>query len=383
MQKRFLIVAALCLLVALLFQNCAGGFHSADFGQGSTGLSSQTGNSNTNTNPNPSPTPTPSPTVTPVTHCDAGYKLVSGACAACAAPRHYQYSFPTATALKCSPTESTLFEIDVPDQGYALARSTLVFQNNNTTVPYYWNAQILVGNFSVAWAAGDDICPAASTPTKTVMGYGQLTASNHHLVVRAYQGADGCVDGSVLAPAGNSVDVWVEDPAPECAKQDINLVSTYDVMKTNSPNYVAGIFPSSTFPYYAWTNSMTPLLTVAVPPTPGRSKILVLGSVEGTPVNPTDVSYTCGGSTSPHLIGQVASNNLGILAQAEGPLVTLNGGGTMGHLVLSPQMASPAAYDPIYLSSLQLIVGSNLSSSISVTTGGCCGDGKIGFVKSP
>jgi len=310
--------------------------------------------------------------------CTPGYKMTNGSCAICSAPRHYQYSLSSPTALKCSPTETKLLQVQVPDHGYALARATMVFANSNSQ-SYYWNANLIVGD-SANFANGDDICPKASTTNKISLGYGLLNANSSTITLQAYQGSSPCIDGQVTALAGSSLDVWVEDPAPDCQKRDINMITTYNTLTFPTPSSIAQVYPASTYPYFAWTNSMSILATLPVPVTSGRSQMLVLSSVEGTTINESNSNnYTCGQSAPP-LISQIASNDLGILAQGESPVPTLGGQGNMGHLVNSSQTSSAITYDSSTMNWLELLVGSNLSN-VYVTTGGCCGDGKIGFVK--
>lgn len=315
----------------------------------------------------------------------------------CKPPRHYRFSVQPGQEvhLKCGADAPTsILRAQIKDRGRTLARGVMVMGNKTSAIPF-WNSYILVGNPKVAYGVGDDICPQASSEEKTVMGYGDLIGEDPVTKApinepsafvdwKGYAGAEVCPpgsDGGIVVYSGSYLDVWVEDPSEGCVGKDVGLVSSYDTYTsaTNTPE-VNAIYPASSFPYYAWTNSMTQLTSIWVPPTTERSKIQVFSSVEGSP-NTRDpkFQYACG-ATASALITQIYSNNLGIVASAQGQAPTIGG---MGHLVLSAAPSSPLPYDARYLRSFSIWVGSNLSPEVPVTTNGCCGDGKIGFVKEP
>jgi hypothetical protein len=289
---------------------------------------------------------------------DGGGAPADSGALACTAPRHYQYAIPSGVALPCAGASTEILRVSIPDQGRALARAEMVYTNVNASAPYYWNTQALVGAPLVYYGLGDDVCPGASTVPKAILGYGAIGPGASDVVIIGHEGSSPCTDNQIVVSSG-TLDVYVEDPAAACTGRDIQLISSYDVY---------GLMAT-----YAWTTSMTQLLTLPVPASTARSSVLVLGVVEGTPdLNPN----TLCGSESATLVSQVQSDDLGILATAQG-VIPASGG--LGHLVLDLEAQAPLGPT---LTAVSLWVGSNTAATV-VRTGGCCGDGKVGFVKLP
>jgi hypothetical protein len=278
----------------------------------------------------------------------------------CAAPRHYTFAIPGGTPLICATPDAstTLLSVSVPDVGLALGRAAIAFTNTNSSATYYWSAQVLIGSPRVYYAVGDDVCPGSTTISKVILGYGQLDATNAGVAIIARQGSSPCADGQVVVASG-TLDLWVEDSSAGCAGHDIQLISSYDVHGLTAT--------------YGWTTDVTQILSLPVTMEEPRSEILVLGDVEGTPsMNPNN---TCGSETAT-LVAQVETSALGVLATDTEVIPASSG---LGHVVLAPSGMLP--YDAS-LTSVSLWVGSNTDLT-TVTTGGCCGDAKLGFVKLP
>jgi len=179
----------------------------------------------------------------------------------------------------------------------------------------------------------------------------------------AQQGGTTCIDGAVIAVSG-ALDVWVEDPAPECAGRDIGFKSSTDAYRAND--------------IYFWTNSMTKLQELAVPGSSDRSQILIVGAVEGTPIA-GETPYSCTrGTPNYNLAAQLRTNDRDVVATAKSAIPPFSG---MGHLILS--LSAKIPYRP-ETTSISIWVRSDIEPP--VTTNGCgstvpCGDGKLGFVK--
>lgn len=333
------------------FQNC-GGLSSAPIG-GNAGTSTTL--SNPSIDSSGRETQTQNNPLNPSTTVRVEEKV-------CTPPRHYSFVLPKGQEkfLTCAGGSTKIFEVQIPDEGAVIGRSQIVFHNNDSKDSYYWNAAIIAGTTKVAYGSGDDICPGQTSKIKTVLGSGVLDSSNNVVTVVAHQGSTDCKEGTVSVFSGATLDVWVEDPDPSCAGKDLQLISSYDVYGVNATPQL-------------WATHMEKLIELPVPKNTDRSQIQIFSSVEGTPL--TNPNKVCG-QESATLIAQVTSNSAGILATEITPIPASSG---MGHLVLNPEASIP--YFPESLQSIGLLVGSNTALS-AITTGGCCGDGKIAFIKS-
>lgn len=275
----------------------------------------------------------------------------------CAVPRHYvKMILPgEEKLLLCTPSSSDIMTMNINDSGRAIAKATFTFKNNNSNQIYFWANAILVGSADISGAVGDDVCPG-SYSTRTTLGYGNLTPGNSQVRVTGWQGSSPCMDSQISLLSGGSLDVWVEDPDPSCVGKDIQLLSSSSLIGTS---------------YWDWTTSMVQFISLPVPVSENRSLITVMSSVEGTPQdNPNKVC----GQEAATLVAQVATNNYGVIATETNIIPASQG---MGHLVLSPSQTVN------YNSTVNLVslwLGSNTGTT-TIKTGGCCGDGKVGFVK--
>lgn len=278
----------------------------------------------------------------------------------CRPPRKYVYTILPGQerTFACSPSVTDIFNINIPDTGFAIGRASLVFRNNNTDQIYFWSASVVVGTGDISYAQGDDICPNTSTPVKRVLGYGHLNSDNNsNIRVLATQGSSPCTDNQVSVFSGGTLDVWVEDADVRCQKKDINMVSSYQTLGLSK---------------HYWSTEMQEIISLHIPATNDRSTMLVLSAIEGSPEkNPNSVC----GQESATLVSQAVTNLQGVVDTQIEAIPASQG---MGHVVLSPQAL--VSYSSS-LNEISLFVGSNTSEP--VFTNDCCGDGKIGFVKLP
>jgi hypothetical protein len=275
----------------------------------------------------------------------------------CVAPRRYSYTIPSGATLGCANVNAPddgfrdLLHVTVPDTGQAVARVTARFNNQNALATYYWAAYALVGAPTFSGQAGDDICPGTTTPDKTVLAAGSLSAGAQDVHVFAVQGSAPCLDDQVVTEGG-TLDIWVEDPSPQCMGVDLGIIDHRDL--------------------YNWTTSMTEMISLAVPSTLGRSRILVLSSVEGSPAQ--DPNTVCGQEAATGVaqvvLGTQVDTVTGAFPASQG----------MGHLVFAPSL--DVAYSPSELNA-RLLVGSNTGLTTVFSGGPSSGGGILAFVKQP
>jgi hypothetical protein len=280
----------------------------------------------------------------------------------CVAPRHYTFSRKDTVAIPCGGVD--LFTETIPDEGHALARVTASISNPSTDnyEPYY-DLSITVGNGWIPFTTGQDLCPGVTLSRRTQLGYGLLGNANQ-VTVSATQGAASCIDGRVTM-SNVILDVWVEDPSPECEGKDVQLLSTFgtaDAVDTS---------------LHVVDTSLTPLLSLLVPPSDGdRQGILLLGAVEFSPHSlGYTTPYACGQPPTLSLSSQLGTG-AGMVASDEDVAQAFQ---SMGHVTLGPAVALP--YDGT-LHAVTLYGQSGFPISIPVEVGGLAGgDAKLGFVK--
>jgi len=279
----------------------------------------------------------------------------------CRAPRHYQYlTEPGQNRWLSCAANTEVFSVEIPDEGKAIVRYSAPFLNSNASQIYYWYSMAQVGEGTPSYAVGDDICPGFQTAYKTNLGYGPLTSKNHTVKIFAGQGSSPCNNGNVIAMNGGIVDVWVEDPRPECVGKDIGMVSTYEKIGQN---------------YFGWSTNGSEILKLNVPSenAENRGHIVAIGVVEGSPA--TNPNTSCG-SEAASLSSYLSVATKGNVSFETGVIPASSG---MGHVVL--HNFGTVNYDSS-VSSVSYWVTSNTGLT-TVTTGGCCGDAKVGFIKLP
>jgi Putative peptidoglycan binding domain len=284
----------------------------------------------------------------------------------CRAPRHYQFTLPTQVQLSCDANNpASVFDVDIPDRGHALARLHGTYINASTSRLYGWGHIIDVGSPIIRGGVGEDICPAVTTSPKHAIGYGVLSDALHRVKVSGYQySQDGC-SGDVSAFAGSVLDVWVEDDALACVGKDIVATSWY--------KKIADQTGSATSQLYTWnTWTFAPLLEMPVEKQPNRNQIMLLSSSEASPdQSPTRLC----GQESATVHGSHVIN--GSLVSTESALITPSGGG--GHAVLQDESVHPlAGYSGIL--HIRYDVLANYGGT-TTTSGGCCGDAVLGAVQ--
>ncbi|MGE3681620.1 MAG: hypothetical protein AB7G93_07830 [Bdellovibrionales bacterium] len=278
----------------------------------------------------------------------------------CASPRHYVYALKPGEvkSLTCTYNAVSIFDVHVPDRGHALARAKMRFRNLNPSAIYYWSAGIIVGDGAIPFNVGDDICPQTTTDTKKILGYGDLDSSNGSRVrVVATQGSAPCTDGQVESLSDAVLDVWVEDPHPDCVGRDIGMVSTYQTLGLQAT--------------FDWSNSFSQILSLPIPYTPDRDQTVIFSSVEGSAdLNPNS---RCG-YESEFLESALVLNNKELLTSNSALMPASQG---MGHALVSSEYLLEGV---VPVRSISLQVRSPMYTT-PVRTGGCCGDAKLGFVR--
>lgn len=283
----------------------------------------------------------------------------------CAAPptcqpvRRYVHTLAAPVSLSCTADAAKdVFNVVIPDQGYALARVVSDVQSGPGGLIHFWNFAILVGQPELGFGIGDDVCPGTRATGKANMGSGVLTTAQNRVQVRAYQGSTTCIDGQLSIPAGARLDVWVEDPAPACRGRDITVDSYY----------VESGFPEHQVPYY-WSTSMKTVHQREIVVAGAAETVELLSVVEGTP--PANPNTTCGTEA-----GTLAVETLLDGAITDQRIQAIPASGGMGHLVMSTSSRhtlAPGTHD------VQMRLGKNVGAAVQ--TGGCCGDAMLGIVR--
>ncbi len=234
---------------------------------------------------------------------------------ACQAPRHYQYVIRPGEEklLKQNPVETELFNVTVPDSGRAIARAVLVFRSNSTADEYGWVARIVVGSgaqeddIAYGYQAGEDLCPLQSSGARSVAAYGQLGGVSPNTVsVVAYSTRFGGVDDMVSVNSGSYLDVWVEDPRPQCIGKDISATSYYHVARKERgwSNFLDRTF--------TWPTSVAPIIGLDLVKNAGRQNLKVITTAVGGPKdNPTS---QCGAEVATMTSQQKVGGNIAAYA---------------------------------------------------------------------
>lgn len=288
-----------------------------------------------------------------------------GSCPSCSSVRHFRFTSRSDVALRCGANAAqAVFSAHIPDQGYAVGRVVAQIQSLTGGQIHYWNMRVQVGAGN-SYALGDDVCQGATVTGKANLGYGHLSAASDLVEVLAYQGSSSCREGQLTVKAGAVLDVWVEDPAPHCQKQDIHFHSYYE--DTDDPT-VPGLTT-----YYDWNPYMSTIHRKHLLVTAPQESVLMMGVTEGTPhANP---NTTCGSESPTATLvsellvnGGIADQDIGVLPASQG----------MGHLVLHSEVKTLL---PQGFHTVELRLGRNISSR--TTTGGCCGDSSMAIVRRP
>lgn len=279
------------------------------------------------------------------------------AAAPCRAVQRYTFPFPSPVALSCGAGGPRLLvDAQVPAHGRALGRARFVARHvgaGTSTVTHFWNARVELGKIEQSFGIGDDLCPGTRAQREN-LGVGALEAGNDRARVWAYQGSSPCTEGAVEILSG-ALDVWVEAPEPECRGRDIAVGSYYATAGTTAP--------------YAWTTSMTRLVSTSLTTVSPAERLLVLSVVEGSPA--LDPNTVCGAEAAT-LVSQTTLDRA-VLSTSRDVVPASQG---MGHLVLSSEAEQPVGPGA---HTIELLVGSNFTGT--VTTGGCCGDGTVAAIR--
>jgi hypothetical protein len=288
--------------------------------------------------------------------------------AACRPPRRYTFTLTEPKALQCVPTQTPVFEVEIPDTGQTLARANIIYANDSdlgTAAIYYWNTGVYVGSAN-GIQIGADICPRMETAPRPTLGFGYLDQQRNATVrVASMSGAAACVDGAVSVLPGSTLEVWVEDPDAACRGTDVGFASTFPIPAFRSE---AG---------WPWSSEPRKMLSVAIPASAAtRSGLTIVSAVEATPRrNPNQV---CGAEDMEGASASAAlvSSRAGILASQRARFPASQG---MGHVVLGVEAQIGPEADRAQ--DAELWVSTDAPPGADVFTGSCCGEGMIGFVR--
>lgn len=288
--------------------------------------------------------------------------------ASCRPPRLHTFTLTEPKALQCSPTQVPVFEVAIPDTGQALARATMIYANDSdlgTAAIYFWNTGVYVGSGN-GIQIGADMCPGVATAPRPTLGFGSLDQGKNATVrVASMSGAAACVNGAVSVLPGSTLEVWVEDPNPACRGTDIGFASTVAMPAFRGE---AG---------WPWSNEPRKMLGVSIPASEAaRSKLTIVSAVEATPrANPNRVcgaEETEGASARASLV----SSQAGVLASRRARFPASQG---MGHVVFGVE--AEIGQGARSAQEAELWVSTDAPPEAGVFTGGCCGEGMIGFVR--
>lgn len=273
----------------------------------------------------------------------------------CKPVRKYSYTLQSSSYLGHQST--SVFDVAVPDKGWAVARFTGLFENTAEEKIYSWNSNVYVGESKYSQTAADDICPR-KTVSKTNMGYGKLTTSGHNVQVTAgdiYPKHHGTAP-KVKVLEGSTLEVWVEDE--NCPQSQIQVASYYGSAGFHVP--------------WVWPNNTTAVHMLSIEkPRDVSGSLLAFSVAEGSPMlNPNKIC----GQESATLVSEIYLNNSPLIQKTE----AIPASQGQGHLVmaLSKDIALSALPEK---SSLELRLGSNIGTTVT-TSGGCCGDAMLASV---
>ena len=275
-----------------------------------------------------------------------------------------QRNFPLTTAYKLNCTSGTVLDVTLPagTEGFAFARANLTLTHAALPkISYNWTAKVEVGatdTDQIAFSSGDDVCPGV-TAGRVVGGFGRLTATNAHVKLTAMQSATLCTVGALTLETSSSIDVWVEDPRPECAGKSIVIAS-----------YLKLVGPAS--PVWDWplTTAAAPILTAKIETTPADTSLVAVAMIEGTAV--TNPNTTCGTETATLTVHTTLDGSVLNTSQLKMPATS-----GAGHLLLDTFHQAPT---PAGVHTLQLTAGRDFATS-KVSTGGTGGDAMLAIIR--
>jgi hypothetical protein len=305
---------------------------------------------------------------------------------ACAPVKHYTFTLNNDVGLYCECNKTkpywkdcpnqktfqdgfkTIFNVNIPAQGYAVARANLLVRHlGKGAKSHFWNSRVTVGKDEFTHGIGDDLCHGEVRGSRMNIGYGVLGKTSPTVTVRVKQGSTGCWSGIVEVVKGSKLEVWVEDPRPQCQKKQI-LVQSYR-MTTNGTTYFK-------WQQYHWKTILQKSIT-----TKKQTAARLISVIQATTHwNPND---TCGKKTAKvqimtHLGKKTviktkplpATQGMGQLVMNDDFTVTLPAGTHAATLSVNQLHTTPKKINPT-------------STQTGTTTGGCCGDGYLVAILGP
>jgi hypothetical protein len=285
----------------------------------------------------------------------------------CRAPRYYKKSILPGEEkyLTCGiGSLNTVFQMTIPDEGYALASFKVAVKNNSNYIRGY-GASVNVGSPVYSEATGENICGGEWTnPYRQFLGYGKIGPTNNTIKVNSYTYGDACSNSDMIVWSGAFLEVWVEDAAPECQKKDIVFNNYYtDVASRNYGNPLVET--------YNWQNNYTPIASTTVAKNPNRTNFRTLTTIESSPtISP---NTTCGAAGNKVYLKQVVNNSTA--GEQSRPIPASQG---QGHRLLDLDILSSIVNLP---SLVQVRTEIKKDFYQMTTTGGCCGDSATAIIQ--
>jgi hypothetical protein len=291
----------------------------------------------------------------------------------CAPVRKYVYPLARSVSLNCVPGNAPVLVFDqpVPDQGLTLVRLNLnLFGVGALSLGVHgWSSTVQVGDPAfpkiINFGAGEDLCPEEQL-TRRMLAYGDLTPEHDRITVTMsqYRSSD-CQNGVVNLAADSSLEVWVEDPSPECRERSIAAASYFRTIWDQ--------FGAGTDMPVGMTTSFTDVLSTTLE-TEGPAQLHVLSQLE---MSPAQTSNQCGNRFE---TGVAAITQSGAYLASETGGYPTSGGQT--HLLLAPELTmQPTLGGPVVF---EIAAAVNQTAQSGALVGATfSGDTVLAIVASP
>ena len=280
----------------------------------------------------------------------------------CAPVMQRNFPLPAAYRLTCGST--TVLDVTLPagTEGFAFARANLVI--THAAIPkisYNWSARLEVGapdSDQIAFPSGDDVCPS-TTSSRVIGGFGRITPSSAHVRLSGLAAATLCAVGTLTIETSSSIDVWVEDPRPECAGKSIVVASYLKLVGPGAPVW--------DWPLLA---AAAPVLTAKIETAATDTSLVAVAMIEGTAT--TNPNTTCGAEIGALTMHTTLDGTVLNTSQQKIPATT-----GAGRLLLDTFYQAPTTAG---VHTVQLVAGRGFSTS-KVSTGGSGGDAMLALIR--
>jgi peptidoglycan hydrolase-like protein with peptidoglycan-binding domain len=321
------------------------------------------------------------------------FDTCSVAALTCEKPRYYRFTEPASKSLLCT-TYTPLFgdgEIVIPDTGFAFVRARFTPANRATTQEgagvasegvYSWGAQIIfnASPFDV-YKTSEAMCPGSSPEQHVAYGWIDKNAGTNRIRIEGTAIRTNCIPGRLNVFGGRVLEVWVEDPKPECQKKDIIAYTSWrDVAygTIQQPLKVRNHGPIEVKFGWVWPSSLTqlPNTSLSIPTAlPGRTRLKLYSSIEGSPFDTPQLA--CGAQTSTaQFVLKDGENNFELQRLQQ----TLPSGTGITHMNFGHtyEVTGP---DALRARQFSLFAGTDAPSMTDIYTGGNAGQVTIGVIR--